>query len=179
MPMSAVDEDDKLDRRQARQVLRRAWQMLHPYQREVRRAGACVIVSTLAVLAGPYLLKVGIDRGIVPGRVHVLDAAVAAYVVVAIVAYAASRAQVLLISQAGEGFLRDLRTRVFDHLLRLSMPFYDREKAGVVVSRMTSDVDSLQELVQQGLLQLLASLLLIVGSVVFLGIVSGSCCSSA
>jgi len=172
MPMSAVDEDDKLDRRQAGQVLRRAWQMLHPYRREVRLAGACVVVSTLAVLAGPYLLKVGIDRGIVPGRVGVLDAAVAAYVVVAIVAYAASRAQVLLISQAGEGFLRDLRTRVFDHLLRLSMPFYDREKAGVVVSRMTSDVDSLQELVQQGLLQLLASLLLIVGSVVFLGIVS-------
>ena len=44
----------------------------------------------------------------------------------------------------GEGFLRDLRIRVFDHLQRLSMPFYDREKAGVLVSRMTSDVDSMQ-----------------------------------
>jgi ATP-binding cassette subfamily B protein len=60
---------------------------------------------------------------------------------------------------------------VFDHLLKLSMPFYDREKAGVVVSRMTSDVDSLQELIQQGLLQMLASMLLIVGSVIVLGIV--------
>ena len=53
-------------------------------------------------------------------------------------------------AEAGEGFLRDLRIRVFDHLQRLSMPFYDREKAGVLVSRMTSDVDSLQELVQIG-----------------------------
>ena len=54
------------------------------------------------------------------------------------------------------------------------MPFYDREKAGVVVSRMTSDVDSLQELVQMGLLQLVASLLLIAGSVVVLAIAPGA-----
>jgi ATP-binding cassette subfamily B protein len=170
--MSAVDEDSKLDRRQARQVLRRASAMLGPYRREVRGAAVCVTISTLSVLAGPYLLKVGIDRGIVPGDTGVLNATVAAYVVVAFVAYFASRTQVLLISRAGEGFLRDLRKRVFDHLLKLSMPFYDREKAGVVVSRMTSDVDSLQELVQQGLLQLVASMLLIAGSVVVLAFVS-------
>ena len=170
--MGAVDEDDKLDREQAKQVLRRAARMLRPYRREVRGAIALVIVSTLAVLAGPYLLKYGIDHGIKPGNGRVLNVTVGLYVVVAVCAYLATRTQVLLVSRAGEGFLRDLRTRVFDHLLKLSMPFYDREKAGVVVSRMTSDVDSLQELVQQGLLQLAASLLLIVGSVIFLGLVS-------
>lgn len=172
MSMSAVDEDAKLDRAQATRVLRRAARMLRPYRRDVVGAGALVTISTLCVLAGPFLLKVGIDRGISPGRLGVLNAAVAAYVVVAIVAYVASRKQVVMISRAGEGFLRDLRTRVFAHLLDLSMPFYDREKAGVVVSRMTSDVDSLQELVQQGLLQLLASLLLIIGSVLVLAAVS-------
>ena len=72
----------------------------------------------------------------------------------------------------GEGFLRDLRVRVFDHLLRLSMPFYDREKAGVLVSRMTSDVDSLQELVQMGLLQFVRASLLIVVAFVVLAVVS-------
>ncbi len=172
MPMSAVDEDAKLDRRQAAQVMRRAARMLRPYKRDVVGAGALVTISTLAVLAGPFLLKVGIDRGISAGNEAVLDLAVAAFVVVAIVAYAASRVQILMISRSGEGFLRDLRNRVFDHLLKLSMPFYDREKAGVVISRMTSDVDSLQELIQQGLLQMLASILLIVGSVIVLGIVS-------
>lgn len=170
--MAGVDADDKLDRRQARQVLGRAAVLLRPYRRQVRGAAAMIIISTLAVLAGPYLLKVGIDRGISPGNVAVLNACVAAYVVIAIIAYAASRTQVLFISEAGEGFLRDLRNKVFDHLLRLSMPFYDREKAGVVVSRMTSDVDSLQELVQMGLLQLLSSVLLIAGSIVVLAIVS-------
>jgi ATP-binding cassette subfamily B protein len=172
MPMSAVDEDAKLDRREAAQVLRRAFRMLRPYKRDVVGAGVLVTISTLAVLAGPLLLKVGIDKGISENDQTVLNLAVAAFVVVAVIAYLASRAQILMISRAGEGFLRDLRNRVFDHLLKLSMPFYDREKAGVVVSRMTSDVDSLQELIQQGLLQMLASVLLIVGSVIFLGIVS-------
>ena len=172
MPMSAVDEDSKLDRREAARVLRRAARMLVPYKRQVVSAGILVTVSTLAVLAGPLLVKVGIDRGISQSNERVLNLAVAAFVVVAVVAYGASRVQVLMISRAGEGFLRDLRNRVFDHLLRLSMPFYDREKAGVVVSRMTSDVDALQELIQQGLLQMLASMLLIVGSVVLMAFVS-------
>ena len=172
MSMGAVDADDKLDRKEAKKVLRRASLMLKPYQREVRASVALVIVSTLAILAGPFLLKFGIDRGIVPKNGLMLNLAVAAYVVVANCSYLATRAQVLLVSKAGEGFLRDLRTRVFDHLLRLSMPFYDKKKAGVVVSRMTSDVDSLQELVQQGLLQLASSLLLIGGSIIVLAIVS-------
>lgn len=172
MPMSGVDPDDRLDRRQAGRVLGRAAQMLGPYRREVVGASALVVVSTAAVLAGPLLLRYGIDHGIRPGDGQVLDRAVVAYVAVAVVAYLAARMQVLLVSRAGEGFLRDLRVRVFDHLLRLSMPFYDREKAGVVVSRMTSDVDSLQELVQMGLIQLVSSCLLIVGSLVVLAAVS-------
>ena len=172
MPMSGVDPDDRLDRRQAGRVLGRAAQMLGPYRREVVGASALVVVSTAAVLAGPLLLRYGIDHGIRPGDGQVLDRAVVAYAAVAVVAYLAARMQVLLVSRAGEGFLRDLRVRVFDHLLRLSMPFYDREKAGVVVSRMTSDVDSLQELVQMGLIQLVSSCLLIVGSLVVLAAVS-------
>lgn len=172
MASGAVDEADKLDRDQAQQVLRRAARMLRPYRRSVWAAFGLVIVSTLAIIAGPYLLKLGIDKGIKPRNGRALNLTVVAYVLVAMAAYAATRAQVLMISRAGEGFLRDLRTRVFDHLLRLSMPFYDRERAGVVVSRMTSDVDSMQELVQQGLLQLGASVLLIVASVIVLAIVS-------
>ncbi|MBX3313078.1 MAG: ABC transporter ATP-binding protein [Actinobacteria bacterium] len=172
MYSAGIDEDDRLDREAAGRVLRRAAQFLRPYRREVRSGIAMVVVSTGAVLAGPFLLRYGIDQGIVPGSAAKLNAAVAAYVVVAVIAYVSTRIQVVQISRAGEGFLRDLRERVFDHLLRLSMPFYDREKAGVVVSRMTSDVDSLQELVQLGLLQFVASILLIAGSLVVLALVS-------
>ncbi|HEX4821053.1 MAG TPA: ABC transporter ATP-binding protein [Acidimicrobiales bacterium] len=170
--MSAVDEDSKLDRKKAAHVLRRSLAMLRPYRRQVLAATALVTLWTFTVLAGPFLVSYAIDNGIVHKDGGTLDRAVAAYVVVAIVAYFVYRAQIVLIGLIGEGFLRDLRLRVFDHLQRLSMPFYDREKAGVIVSRMTSDVDALAELVQQGLLMFVSNTLLLVFSVVVLGLVS-------
>ena len=172
MPMSAVDEDDKLDADQAKQVIRRLGKMIGPYRRDFRIAMVLLVVYTLGTLAGPYLVKVGIDRGISKDNAAFLDATVVAYIVVALIVYLCNRKQVVLVSRIGEGVLRDMRRRVFDHLMRLSMPFYDREKAGVVVSRMTSDVDSLQELVQQGLLQFVASTLLIFLSIIVLALVS-------
>ena len=164
--------DENLDRRDTGRVLRRALQFLAPYRREAVGTFVFVVISTAAILAGPYLLSYAIDHGIARNRPAVVNTAAVIYVVVAVVAYWATRTQVLLVSRAGEGFLRDVRKRVFAHILRLSMPFYDREKAGVVVSRMTSDVDQLQELVQLGFLQLMRSLLLISGSVVVLTLIS-------
>ncbi|CAN5688595.1 N/A [soil metagenome] len=167
-----VDAADQLDAEQAKQVLRRALRMLAPYRRQLWVAGAMVVLWTATVLAGPYLVKYGIDRGIKRDDPSALNMAVGAYVLVAALSYFVYRRQVLLISRLGEEFLRDLRVRVFEHLQRLSMPFYDREKAGVVVSRMTSDIDAMQELVQYGLLQFVTNGLLLVFSVVVLTIVS-------
>ncbi|HJR24272.1 MAG TPA: ABC transporter ATP-binding protein, partial [Acidimicrobiales bacterium] len=167
-----VDADDRLDAAAARHVLRRIAQMLRPYRRDLVAALSMVVLWTGTTLAGPFLVRHGIDQGIKQDDAGALDAAVTGYVLVAILAYVAYRAQVRLISRLGESFLRDLRIRVFDHLQRLSMPFYDREKAGVIVSRMTSDVDSLQELVQMGLLMFVSNGLLLAVSVVVLAVVS-------
>ena len=101
-----------------------------------------------------------------------MNVAVGLYVVVVIVAYFIGRAQQLTINRAGEGFLRDLRVTTFGHLLRQSMSFYDREKAGVLVSRLTSDVDSMSELVQFGLLQFVSAWLLLVFTLVLLLLMS-------
>jgi ATP-binding cassette subfamily B protein len=168
----AVDLEDRLDARSARRVLRRALPMLAPYRRDVIAAGVLVVLWTLTILAGPLFVKVGIDRGISQGDLGTLNLAVAGYVVTALASYAIFRGQILAVSRAGEGFLRDLRERVFAHLQSLSMPFYDREKPGVLVSRMTSDIDSMAELVQFGLLQLLMNVLLLGLSLVVLALVS-------
>ena len=167
-----VDEADRLDAQAARHVLRRAFSMLRPYRRAMIGALCMVILWTATTLAGPFLVRHGIDQGIKAGDTGALDAAVIGYIVVAAISYVTYRFQVLLISRIGESFLRDLRLRVFDHLQRLSMPFYDREKAGVIVSRMTSDVDSMQELVQMGLLMFVANGLLLTVSVLVLAVVS-------
>jgi ATP-binding cassette subfamily B protein len=169
---AGVSADDKLDATQTKRLVRRTAQMLRPHARSVAAAMAMVVLWTTTVLAGPWLVRYGIDEGIKPGDEGALNRAVGAYVVVAALAYVTNRVQIRLISQVGEQFLRDMRTRVFDHLQRLSMPFYDRSKAGVLVSRMTSDVDSLAELIQMGLAMFVSNSLLLVVSVLVLATVS-------
>ncbi len=172
-PPPITDERvDRVDATEARHLLRRTWQFLAPYRGKFWASCGLIILYTGSILAGPWLVKFGIDKGIAEKNLAHLHLVVALYVVVTVVAYVTNRTQVVLISQVGEGFLRDMRNRVFAHLQDMSMPFYDREKAGVLVSRMTSDVDALQDLVQQGLLQLVSSVLLIIFSAVLLAVVS-------
>ncbi|MEZ5168045.1 MAG: ABC transporter transmembrane domain-containing protein [Acidimicrobiales bacterium] len=95
-------------------------------------------------LAGPLLVRRAIGRGILGDDVAQLNVSIGLYVVVAIVGYASYRAVIVMLARLGEEYLRDMRTQVFAKLLRQSMSFFDREKAGVLVSRMTSDVDSLR-----------------------------------
>ena len=167
-----VDPEDRLDVKQAGQVLRRAGRTLGPYRRALIGALVLVVVYTLTTIAGPFLVRFGIDHGIKDDDPGTLNLAVGLYVAVSVLGFVVNRIQILVIARVGEGFLRDMRVRVFRHLLRLSMPFYDREKAGVVVSRMTSDIDSLQELVQLGLLQFVSNILLIVLTFALLAVTS-------
>ena len=160
-----VSEEDRLDRDQAVHVVRRTWRRLRPYRRQMWLAAAVVLVWTATVLAGPALVRYAIDHGLRARDTGALNLAIGLYVGVAVVAYVVYRLQITMINRIGEGFLRDLRLTVFDKLQRLSMPFYDREKAGVIVSRMTSDVDSLSELVQMGLLMFVSNGLLLLFSV--------------
>jgi ATP-binding cassette subfamily B protein len=169
---AGVSADERLDAVAATRVLRRSAQLLRPHRRRVVGSMVMVVLWTATVLAGPYLVRVGIDQGIKGRSAAALNAAVAAYVVVAALAYLTNRWQIALLSRVGEDFLRELRNRVFHHLQRLSMPFYDRSKSGVLVSRMTSDVDSLSELIQNGLAMFVSSALLLVVSLLVLASVS-------
>jgi len=168
----AVSEQDKLDAEEAKHIVRRAYRLLGDQRRRLWLALGLITLYTACILAGPYLVKYAIDNGIGNADKAALYLAVGLYVVVAAVQYASQRSMVRVLSQVGEGFLRDLRERAFHHLQRLSMPFYDREKAGVIVSRLTSDVDSMQELVQMGLLMLVSNVLLLVLALGLLTLVS-------
>ncbi|HEY7627428.1 MAG TPA: ABC transporter transmembrane domain-containing protein, partial [Ilumatobacteraceae bacterium] len=166
--MGAVSDEDRLDRVETSRVLRRALHFAGPYRRTIVIAFALVCASTLCVVLGPVLVKVGIDHGIRTGSTRNLNIAVAAYVVVVAIGYLTGRLQYLAINRAGEGFLRDLRVAVFDRLQAQSMAFFDRNKAGVLVSRMTADVESMAELLQWGLLQFLAAGLLLVMTLILM-----------
>jgi ATP-binding cassette subfamily B protein len=168
---SAVTEET-IDRDQARNVMRRSLEFAAPYRRTIWKAMAYVTLVTLCTVAGPLLVLVATDSGLLGRDAAVLNACVAAYVAVVGISYVAARKQYLAINTAGEGFLRDLRVRVFDRLQAQSMAFYDRNKAGVLVARMTADIESMAELIQWGLLQFVSAALLLVVTIVVMAATS-------
>ena len=169
---TGVDEEDKLSTEEAKQVLRRAVRLLKPYRAQTALAFLVMLGYTLATVAGPALIKYGIDHGVQKHNSGNLDRAAIGFLVVSIIALVLSRLQILLVSRVGESFLRDLRVRVFDHIQAMSMGFFDREQTGKLVARMTSDIDSLQELIQLGLVQFVTNGLLLIGLLIALLIMS-------
>ncbi|MDA9241659.1 ABC transporter ATP-binding protein/permease [bacterium] len=163
-----TDENDKLDRKATTKVLRRTFRRVRPYRTQALRAAGLLVVFALTSLAGPLLVRRAIDNGLSVGDRGALNQSIIGYVIVAVLAYGSYRMAIATLARVGENFLRDLRTGAFDRILRQSMPFYDRENAGVLVSRMTSDIDSLQVLVQLGLLMFVTATLLLFTSLVTL-----------
>ncbi len=168
----AISDEDKLDRTETGKVLRRSLHFAEPYRRTIYWAIGLVCCSTAATVAGPVFVKYGLDHGIGESSARALNIAVVAYLVTVAVAYVVGRLQYLAINRAGEGFLRDLRVAVFDRLQAQSMAFFDRNKAGVLVSRMTADIESMGELIQWGLLQFVAAGLLLVMTTILMAVMS-------
>lgn len=157
-----VAPEDQLDSSQTRRVMARVVRMASPFRRTAYAAVGCVVVTTCATLAAPILVRHGIDSGIRLGDLWQLNLSVAVYLVVAGLAYVFGRMQYVYLNRTGEAFLRELRLKVFGAMQRQSMSFYDRNKAGVLVARMTADIETMSELIQWGLLQFLASGFLVV-----------------
>ena len=154
---NAVSDEDRLDRDEAKQVLRRAARLARPQRGLALATLGFATLATATAIVGPLLLRFAIDQGIGQNDRRALNMAIVGYVVVALVAFFGSRMQYLFVNRAGEGFLRALRLRLFGHIQRQSLAFFDRNQAGVLVSRMTADIESMSELVQWGLLQFVSA----------------------
>ncbi len=128
---------------------------LRPHRTGLVAAFVLVVVETMAVQAGPLLTQVGIDHGVLDRDRGTLVAAALAYVGTVVVATLASGWRVRFTGRLGESLMERLRIRVFAHLQRLSLDFYTGEMAGRLMTRMTSDIDSLTLLFQDGLVNLM------------------------
>ncbi|KXK63267.1 ABC transporter [Micromonospora rosaria] len=128
--------------------------LLRPHRRRLGLAVALLLAQNAAGMAGPYLVMLGIDRAAGPLRAGdpvPLVAVAAAFVVAAGIEYAARRGFLVLSARLGQAVLLDLRQRVYGHFLRLSVTFHERYTSGRMVSRLTSDLDSIGELVDGGI----------------------------
>ncbi|MFG1842080.1 ABC transporter ATP-binding protein [Micromonospora sp. NPDC049175] len=127
---------------------------LRPHRRRLAAAVGLLLTQNAAAMAGPYLVMIGIDRAIAPlraGDAVPLVAVAGAFVVASLTEYAARRGFLTLSARIGQAVLLDLRQRVFGHFLRLSVGFHERYTSGRMVSRLTSDLDSIAELVDGGI----------------------------
>lgn len=158
--------DETLTRADAQRVLRRLAVLLRPQWRAIALAVIVLVLQVGMLLAGPSLVRYGIDEGLRKKDAGALNLAAGVYLATAFLGLALGRAAILVVARIGEGFLRSLRNRLFRHLMSLSLDYYEREKTGRVVSRMTSDIDSLQELISQGLVLLVQNVLLFGGATV-------------
>ncbi|MFP3902377.1 MAG: ABC transporter ATP-binding protein, partial [Acidimicrobiia bacterium] len=120
---------------------------------QVLATALLVLIETASLQSAPLLIQIGIDHGIVDRNRGALLAAGIGAIAAVLVTGVASAGRVATAGRMAAGVMRDLRTRVFGHLQRLSLDFYVNEKAGVIMSRMTSDIEQLQQLLQESLVQ--------------------------
>jgi len=139
-----------------------------PYAGRAILAMIALVLSTAATIGGPLVAKQAIDEGIVPGDESSLQMWVVVFLVVAGVGWAASAAQSYLTSWVGERILTDLRVDLFEHVQRLDLGFFERTRAGVVISRLTNDVEALETLVTDGPTTLLQNTITLIGSALVL-----------
>jgi ABC-type multidrug transport system fused ATPase/permease subunit len=159
--------DDWSWRRTMRRVSTLA-RLTSPYKGRTGLAIGSLLAATLTTLAPPYLAKVAIDEGIRGRDLDVLTIAVVLMVVAGVASLATSAAQTYFTGWTGERILADLRNRLFRHLQRLSLGFYERNRAGVIISRLTNDVDALDQLVTDGVSSLVKNSLTLGGTAVIL-----------
>ena len=142
--------------------------LLRPYRGRTTLMFASLILGTAAALAPPPLAKLAIDEGITPGDLSTLTIVVIAFLASALVYWGATYVQTYLVGWIGQRVLQDLRIQLFAHLQTMSVAFYSRRQAGVIISRLTNDVQALDQLVSDGIVTLFGATLTLVGTAVIL-----------
>ena len=171
----AAEEVDEFSASVAGLLRKRSRRLLaglaRPYRWQLALAGVLIIIRSAAYLSIPYLVGVGIDRGIRPGgsgNLVALAEVVAALVGVLVINAAANFAFLRLSGRIGQDALLDLKKMLFAHVQELSLSFYERYTSGRIISRLTSDIDALNELLATGLTSAITSVLSVVAITVIL-----------
>ena len=163
---SFIAEDEISGKAYDSRLARRLYKYLRPYLKYIVLGTVCLLFSAAAQLVGPYLVKVGIDSHIMPGRLEGFAGLLALYAVVTVADFFFRFAQIYITNYLGQKTMYDLRMDLFRHLQGLSLRFFDRNPVGRLVTRATSDVEVLNELFSTGLVTVIGDLSMIAGIMV-------------
>lgn len=143
-------------------LMRRLLRYLKPYTRWVLLTFVLILGATAAQQAGPYLTKIAVDDSIIPGKPEGLKNIVLIFILLTLAQFGLSYFQSWVTTMIGQWAMRDVRMGVFSHLQRLPLRFFDRNPIGQLMTRNTSDVDTLNDLFTDGIVTLISDLVTVV-----------------
>jgi len=160
------DEDEILGKAYDGRLVRRLLPYLHPYRWRLALSLGLLLATGSLDLAGPWLTKVAIDRYIVPHRSGGLPVILALYLGALFLGFAARYGQNYHIQYVGQRVMYDLRNEMFSHLQRVPLRFFDHHPVGALMTRLTGDVDALNDFLTQGVVSILGDVITLAGIIV-------------
>lgn len=162
----SIADDEITGKAYDSRLVKRLVVYLKPYTGYILVAVVLLLLSAMARLVGPYLTKVAIDRYILPENYEgLLDISIL-FVVILVLQSAVTYGQMYLMQWIGQHVMYDIRRQMINHLQRLSVRFYDRNPVGRLVTRVTSDVESLNEVLTSGVVAIFGDLFTLIGIVI-------------
>lgn len=165
-PEYITRSEESYDKGYDPKVARGLLQFIKPYTRQMLISLIFMVIVTAASVSGPYFVKLAIDEGIGKNDPVALRNIVLAYFVVAGVQLITNFQRVRIMSRVGQHVLYDVRTKMFDHLQKLSLSFYNRYSVGRVITRVINDVGTLREFITWAVLAIVRNLLAIIGTLI-------------
>ena len=154
----AFGSDEVMGRAYDARLMRRLWAFVKPHRRLGVIGLVLLLLSSLNDLAGPYFTQQAIDHYIRPGRLNGYGKLAALWALVIVLNFGARYWQSFAMNLLGQRVMFDLRNAIFSHLQRMSLSYFDRTPVGVLVTRMTNDVDALNQLLTSGLVAVIGDL---------------------
>ncbi len=164
----SMHEEEVLGKAYDAVLMRRLLGYLRPYKAQVALALAAIIAASVLQLAQPYLMKVAIDRHIATGDMAGLDGIAALFLVILIGSFALEFLQTWTLQMTGQKIMYDLRMQIYRHLQRLDVQFYDRNPVGRLMTRVTSDVDVLNDMFTAGVVSVFGDIFMLLGIMIVL-----------
>jgi ATP-binding cassette subfamily B protein len=158
-----MQDDEILGKAYDARLMRRLLAYLRPYWRSVGVAFVALFVGAAANLAQPYLMKVAIDQYIGPGQLAGLNGLALMYVAILVVAFVAEYVQTWTMQLTGQRIMFDMRMAIYGHLQRLDLRYYDRNPVGRLMTRVTSDVDVMNDLFTSGVVTIFGDIFTLIG----------------
>lgn len=159
----SLQADDVRNRARDARMLWRLLRYLKPHKAAIAGAFAAMVVASLAELAQPWLVQQAIDRYFLPGDLAGLGRLVVVYGLLLVLGFAGEYVQTVLLQTTGQHVMHTLRRQVFDQFQRLDMRYFDRHPVGRLMTRVTTDIDALNDLFASGVVAVVGDVLVLVG----------------